>query len=254
MKLQTDNNPQENDLLEEDRSPVRQESTLPHHPQGSRHLRMNWRLASRLSVILLAILVILVVTITPFASGLITTAFNSLTGNTSNTRPPASLPATDLGNQPAPNFQLTDQGGKQVSLAQFKGKPVVVTFMYTHCPDICPLTAEHLHSTLLKMGSDANKVGILAVSTDPKGDDQAAAVKFTDAHNMQNYWHFLIGTQAQLSPVWSAYSVYAQQQQTTVNHTFAVYVVDKQGNNRSFIGQDFSPNDLATYLEELVHA
>jgi protein SCO1/2 len=158
-----------------------------------------------------------------------------------------------LGNQPAPNFQLTDQSGQQISLAQFKGKPVVLTFLYTHCPDVCPLTAEHLHSTLLKMGRDAKNVGILAVSTDPKGDDQAAAIQFTADHNMQDYWHFLIGTHGQLSPVWSAYSVYAQQEQTTVSHTSAVYVLDKQGNMRAFIGQDFKPDELASYLETLVH-
>ena len=205
---------------------------------------MNWRLASRLSVITFAILVIIVVTV-----------MQTVRANANNTTPPASLQATDLGKQPAPNFQLTDQLGQQVSLAQFKGKPVVLTFLYTHCPDICPLTAEHLHSTLLKMGSDAQNVGILAVTTDPKRDDQAAAVEFTREHNMQGYWHFLIGTHEQLSPVWSAYSVYAQpQQDTTVKHSFAVYVIDKQGNMRAFIGQDFKPDDLAGYLEALVHA
>ena len=103
------------------------------------------------------------------------------------------------------------------------------------------------------MGSDAKNVGILAVSTDPKRDDQAAAIQFTHDHNMQNYWHYLIGTEAQLAPVWSAYSVFAQQQQTTVNHSFAVYVIDKQGNSRAFIGQDFKPDDLASYLETLMH-
>jgi protein SCO1/2 len=252
MKPQTGNNSQENDELEQERSPGEQESVLPHHPQRSQHLRMNWRLASRLSVVTLVILVILIVTITPFASGSIATVIHSVFGNTSNTTPPASLQATDMGNQPAPNFRLTDQEGKQVSLTQFKGKPVVLTFLYTHCQDVCPLTAEHLHSTLLKMGSDAKKVGILAVSTDPKRDDHAAAVQFTNDHNMQNSWHFLIGTHEQLSPVWSAYSVYAQQQQTTVNHSFAVYVIDKQGNSRAFIGQDFKPDDLASYLAALV--
>jgi protein SCO1/2 len=253
MESQTSNNPQENDQPEQDRLPVRQESILPHHPQGNRHRRMNWRLASRLSVITMVILVILIVTMTPFASGSIATALHSIIGNTGNTTPPASLQATDLDKQPVANFRLTDQEGKQISLAQFKGKPVVLTFLYTHCPDVCPLTAEHLHSTLLKMGSDAQKVGILAVSTDPKRDDQAAAIKFTDEHNMQNRWHFLIGTHEQLSSVWSAYSVYAQQQQTTVNHSFAIYVIDKQGNSRAFIGQDFKPNDLASYLTALVH-
>lgn len=206
-------------------------------------IRMNWRLASRLSVITLAILVIIVVTVIQ----------RQASSNGSNTTLPPGLQGADLGKQPAPNFQLTDQSGQQISLAQFKGKPVVLTFLYTHCPDICPLTAEHLHSTLLKMGSDAKNVAVLAVSTDPKGDDQAAAIKFTDDHNMQNYWHFLIGTHAQLSPVWSHYSVYAQQQQTTVNHSFAVFVIDKQGNERTFIDQNFTPDQLASYLETLVH-
>jgi protein SCO1 len=210
-------------------------------------LRMNWRLASRLSVITLAILVIIVVTV-------IQQQRSSANGSGSDTTFPASLQGTDLGSVPAPNFQLTDQMGKQVSLAQFKGKPVVLTFMYTHCPDICPLTAEHIHSTLLKMGGDAKDVGVLAVSTDPKGDTPAAAIKFTQQHNMQDYWHYLIGTSAQLSPIWSNYSVDAQQQQNTVSHSYAVFVIDKQGNERAFIDQNFSPDQLASYLETLVHA
>jgi protein SCO1 len=239
MKSVTNNGPQENDSGEQGHTPVPLES-VPHH-QGNhsqkRHYpRMNWRLASRLSVITFAILVIIVVTIIK---------------QQGSSAP--SLPGTDLGKQPAPSFQLTDQSGQQVSLAQFKGKPVVLTFLYTHCPDVCPLTAEHLHSTLLKMGKDAKNVGVLAVSTDPQRDDQTAAIKFTNDHNMQDYWHFLIGTHEQLSSVWSAYSVYAQQQQTTVNHSSAIYVIDKQGNNRVFVGQDFKPDELASYLKTLVH-
>jgi len=244
MNLETGNNPQENDQVEQDRSPIHQESAHLHHPQGRRSLRMNWRLASRLSVITFAILTIIVVTV-------IQQQQSATTGNGSTL--PSGLQGLDLGKQAAPNFQLTDQSGQQISLAQFKGKPVVLTFLYTHCPDVCPLTAERLHSTLLKMGSDAKKVGILAVSTDPMRDDQAAALKFTHEHNMQDYWHFLIGTQAQLSSVRSNYGVYAQQQQMIVNHSFAIFVIDKQGNERAFIGQDFSPDQLASYLETLAH-
>jgi protein SCO1/2 len=213
--------------------------------KSAMQLRMNWRLASRLSVITFAILVIIVVTVIQQQRSL---------ASRSNTALPAGLQGTDLGNQPAPNFQLTDQSGQQISLAQFKGKPVVLTFLFTHCPDVCPLTAERLHSTVLKMGSNAKNVGILAISTDPKGDDQTAAIKFTNDHNMQDYWHFLMGTHEQLSPVWSAYSIYAQQQQTTVNHTSGLFVIDKQGNQRAFIGQDFKPDQLASYLGALVHA
>ena len=137
------------------------------------NIRWNWRLASRLSVITFAILVIIVVTIVQQ---------HSLNGAAAT-----QLTGTDLGKKPAPNFQLTDQTGQTISLSQFKGKPVVLTFLYTHCPDICPLTAEHLHSTMVQMGSDAQKVGVLAVSTDPQGDDQTAAQNFSQAHNMSDF-------------------------------------------------------------------
>jgi protein SCO1 len=205
---------------------------------------INWRLASRLSVITFAILVIIVVTVIQQQRS---------AASRSDTTLPSGLAGTKLDSLPAPNFQLTDQSGKQISLAQFKGKPVVLTFMYTHCPDICPLTAEHLHSTMLKLGSDAKDVAILAVSTDPKRDDQAAAIKFTQEHNMQDYWHYLIGTNAQLSPIWSSYGVDAQQQQMMVSHSYAIFVIDKQGKERAFVDHNFSPDQLASYLETLVH-
>lgn len=209
---------------------------------------MNWRLASRLSVITLAILVVIVVTIWQHNMSN-TPDVAILGGNTSNN---SGLQGTDLGSTPSYNFQLTDQNGKQVSLSQFKGHPVVLTFLYTHCPDECPLTAEKLHTVMVSMGSDAQKVGVLAVSTDPKNDTQAAAQTFSKAHNMQDYWHFLIGTQQQLSPVWNAYNIYAQAQQQTVNHTLALYLIDKQGRERIFFGTDFVPSQMTTDLQKLL--
>src|SRR5438876_8926085 len=185
---------------------------------------MNWRLASRLSVVTLAALVVIIVAVLGTRAG-------GLTSNASNLTPAANssgLQGTDLGGVPAPNFRLTDQFGRPVSLAQFKGKPVVLTFLYTHCPDQCPLTAEKLHAVMLNLGSDARRVAMLAVSTDPKGDPTAAALRFSQVHKMQNYWHFLMGKKSQLSPVWSSYSVFAAPTPTStggsVAHTTAVYV------------------------------
>ncbi len=211
--------------------------------------RMNWRLASRLSVITLAILVVLVVAVVQHNASQ-TSVSNS---NASSSTSASNLQGTDLGSTPAPGFQLTDQHGKQISLAQFKGKPVVLAFMYTHCPDICPVAAERIHSAMLEMGSSAQKVGVLAVSTDPKRDNEAAAMQFTDEHNMQDYWHFLIGTQSQLTPVWSAYSIYAQAIQQTSQHTTAIYVIDKHGLERVYLDeQDFTPTELASDLQALL--
>ena len=213
---------------------------------------MNWRLASRLSVITLAALVVIIVAVLGTRSG-------GLTSNASNLTPAANssgLQGTDLGGVPAPNFRLIDQFGRPVSLAQFKGKPVVLTFLYTHCPDQCPLTAEKLHAVMLSLGSDAQRVGVVAVSTDPKRDTTAAALNFSQVHRMQNYWHYLLGTESELSPIWSSYSVYAAPTPTStggsVAHTTAVYVIDKQGRERVFFGEDFTSEQLTKDLQILL--
>src|SRR5229473_5572613 len=147
---------------------------------------MNWRLASRLSVITLAVLVVVVVTILGTRAGGVN---SNASANPTPTTSASGLQGTDLGGTPAPDFHLTDQFGKPISLSQFQGKPVILTFLYTHCPDACPLTAEKLHAAMQSLGSQAQQVGVLAVSTDPKGDTKAAVLTFSKAHRMENYWH-----------------------------------------------------------------
>ncbi len=211
-------------------------------------MTMSWRLASRLSVITLALLVVLIV------------AFLSLRNSTSgvvNTNSSASqtgLQGTDLGSIPAPDFQLKDQLGNSISLAQFKGKPVVLTFLYTHCPDVCPLTAEKLHATMQSIGQNAQQVAVLAVSMDPKGDTALAAQNFSNVHKMGDYWHFLLGAHDELAPVWASYSVDAQAATSsgTVSHSSAIYVIDKQGRERVLLDNDFSSNQLAADLKILL--
>ncbi len=208
-------------------------------------MRMSWRLASRLSVLLLALLVVVVVAI-------IGQRGDSLTTNASGTTP-SGLQGTNLGGTTAPNFRLTDQFGKQVSLSQFKGEPVVLTFLYTHCPDVCPLTAEKLHTTEVALGSQAQHVAILAVSVDPKGDTTASVINFSNTHHMLNSWHYLLGTEQQLAPVWSAYSMYASVASAgTVNHSTALYVIDKQGKEQVFLSDTFAPSQLETDLNILL--
>lgn len=214
-------------------------------------IRMSWRLASRLSVITLAVLVVIVITlIQSHQSNISTSSSSGSTSAGNNTS--SGLQGTDLGGTPAPNFQLTDQYGKAVSLAQFRGEPVIVTFMYTHCPTVCPVTAEHLHTSLLQLGSDAHKVAVLAVSTDPKGDTTSAALNFSIEHNMQTYWHFLTGTQQQLSPIWTSYSVYAQALPTSINHSTFLYLIDKQGHERVVMDDSFQPAQMAANLKLLL--
>jgi protein SCO1/2 len=205
---------------------------------------MSWRLASRLAVVTSAILVIIVLGVIFFLP--------------KHSTP--TLQGTDLGSTNAPDFRLTDQFGQAVSLSQFRGHPVVLTFLYTHCPDACPLTADKIHLALEKVGSKSSDIGVLAVSTDPQGDDMAAAYHFSEVHHMLNQMHFLIGTKAELAPVWSDYAVSAEpatptaSSPGTVDHTVAVYLIDKHGHERILFSDDtFDPSVLASDLQILLN-
>src|SRR5690349_7328443 len=107
------------------------------------------------------------------------------------------LKGTSLGGALAPKFTLTDQNGKQVSLADLHGHPVVLTFFYTHCTDECPLTASKFQSVLKSSGSQFNNVRWVAVSTDPVGDTRLSATTFTAKHGSTDIFHYLLGMQAQ---------------------------------------------------------
>src|SRR5207248_9301937 len=89
-----------------------------------------------------------------------------------------AAPATLEPAAPAPDFTLRDSTGQLVSLSQFRGRAVLLTFIYDHCPDICPLIVANLHNALLGLGSQAGKVQILAVSVDPKGDTPKTVKRF----------------------------------------------------------------------------
>ena len=104
------------------------------------------------------------------------------------------------------------------------------------------------------LGNSANHVVVLAVSMDPKGDTMAAALNFSKVHKMVNYWHFLIGTQDELSPIWSAYSVDAQAATSSgvVTHSSYIYVIDKEGRERVLLDNDFTPQQLTTDLKVLL--
>jgi protein SCO1/2 len=211
-------------------------------------MSMSWRLASRLSVVTLALLVVLIV------------AIYSLYNNAS--APAATTPGiqesglqgTDLDSTLAPDFRLKDQFGKQISLSQFKGRPTVVTFLYTNCPDVCPLVADKLRMVVQALGKDAPRVAILAVSMDPKGDTVSTALNFSKVHKLVNSWHFLVGTLNQLSPVWSNYTVDAQASTSSgvVTLSTFVYVIDKQGRERVLLDNGFTTPQLTNDLKILL--
>lgn len=210
---------------------------------------MNWRLASRLSVVTLALLVVVTVALL----GLRNATGAALTSSFSSPSTSSDLQGTDLGGVPAPAFSLHDQFGKVVTLAQFAGKPLVLTFMYTHCPDVCPIMAERLHSVMVGLGADAQRVAVVAISVDPRGDSVASALNFSQVHHMVDDWHFLVGTHAELAPIWTKYAIDAQPAAATVSmHTAVLYVIDKQGHERALLDQDFTTAQLTGDLKTLL--
>lgn len=169
-------------------------------------------------------------------------------------------------NPPAPayDFRLRDVDGRQVSMAGLRGKVVALTFLYTHCPDVCPLIAEQLHRTYGLLGPVASRAVFLAVSVDPNGDTIAAVRGFLREHHVQGELTYLRGTFAELRPVWAHYYVGSDAKEVNpeaataaaptpnqVGHTAIVYVIDPAGKVRVFLSGNFDPQDLATDVKVL---
>src|SRR3569833_2826638 len=112
--------------------------------------------------------------------------------------------------QPAPDFQLTDQLGNQLKLSQFAGKPVALTFLYTNCPDVCPIIASNLHAAYRQLGDQAKDVALGAVTVDPARDTQDQLKAFSDQRGLTNEWHFMTGSPADLSNIRRSYGILSQ--------------------------------------------
>jgi protein SCO1/2 len=131
-----------------------------------------------------------------------------------------------------------------VRLSQFQGKAVLLTFIYTRCPDVCPLIVANLHNALLRLGSQASKVRIVAVSVDPTGDTPKAVKAFVAAHDMTGRMEYLVGSLKQLAPVWKAYGVEVQgtPESREVGHSALVYGITAGGKRRALYPSNLQPD------------
>jgi protein SCO1/2 len=163
----------------------------------------------------------------------------------------ASAPSFDgptLANvQAAPPLALHDYLGHPVNLADYRGKAVLLTFLYTHCPDVCPLITASLHNALLLLGRQDAKVQVIAVSTDPKGDTPTAVHAFLARHDMLGRMEYLTGTRAQLRPVWRAWGITASNPTVNdqVNHSALVYGISGGGQVMVVYPANFKPSAVA---------
>ncbi|HEY5194853.1 MAG TPA: SCO family protein [Solirubrobacteraceae bacterium] len=151
--------------------------------------------------------------------------------------------------QPEPPLSLRNYKGERVNIAQYKGKAVLVTFLYTHCPDVCPIIASNLGVALNMMGpAKASKVQVIAVSVDPRGDTPTAVASFLQRHGVAGRMQYLIGSAKELGAVWKAWGVGAEQdaqQPQLVNHSGLVYGISAQGKVTTLYAAEFTPQEIA---------
>jgi protein SCO1 len=147
----------------------------------------------------------------------------------------------------APDFTLRDQDGEQVSMRSLRGQPVIVTFLYTTCDDTCPAQAQTVRGALDDLGKD---VPALAIAVDPPRDTPARAQAFLAKARALGRIDFVLGTRAQLKPLWKAFFI--RPQSVNEEHQARFTLVDKKGFQRiGFPGDQATPETLAHDLRLL---
>jgi protein SCO1 len=149
----------------------------------------------------------------------------------------------------APALLLRNYLGQPVNLDAYRGKAVLVTFLYTHCPDVCPLSTSNLRVAQNLMGpSTSSKAQIIAVSADPRGDTPKAVAAFLARHEMTGRMQYLIGSASELARVWKAWGVGSErdkQQPEFVNHSGLIYGITASGKRLSIYAASFQPSEIA---------
>ncbi len=173
-----------------------------------------------------------------------------LAGNVSSAKS-ASFEGNELvPPKAAPPLSLRNYLGERVNINSYRGKAMLVTFLYTHCPDVCPLIAANLRVAQKLMGSQkAAKAQIIAVSVDPRGDTPQTVAAFLKVHGMTGRMKYLIGSAHELAAVWKAWGVGSEvdtSQPDLVNHSALVYGVDASGKLKTvYISNDWKPSEVA---------
>lgn len=155
-------------------------------------------------------------------------------------------------------LKLTDFNGTPRSLADFRGKVVVVTFGYTQCPDVCPTTLADLSSAVKKLGPDGSRVQVLFVTVDPKRDKPELLKQYVPAFNPG--FLGLYGDEAATKKATGEFKVYAQErpgktaETYTVDHTAQTFAFDREGRLRLVFGYGAAPEAMASDFRILLNS
>jgi protein SCO1/2 len=184
-------------------------------------------------------------------------------GSSSSSDPTSTSTAADYAGatanpaKPAPPLALDNYDGKAVNIDSYHGKAVLVTFIYDHCPDVCPLIVSNLHAAQNEMSAAERKqLQIIAVSVDPKGDTPQTVKKFLADHQMTGRMDYLIGSRPQLEQVWHNWNIVSKNDPSrkspdAVEHSALIYGISGTGEITTLYPANFKPDQIVHDVPKL---
>jgi protein SCO1 len=154
------------------------------------------------------------------------------------------------------SLALTDHNGRPRTLADWRGKLIVLFFGFTNCPDVCPTTLAEMAAAMQALGPQASEVQVLFVTVDPQRDTPAVLAKYVA--NFDQRFLALFGDEAATAAATREFKVFYQkvpgttEGSYTIDHTAATYVLDRQGKLRLFVKQRGDPEPLVADLKTLL--
>jgi protein SCO1/2 len=153
------------------------------------------------------------------------------------------------------SFQLTDQAGQTVTEKSLQGRPTLIFFGFTHCPDVCPTALFEMSEVLRAMGKDADRVNSYFVSVDPERD--TPDIIKTYLQSFDPHLKGLTGSEAQVAAMMSAYRVYAKKVPLkdgdyTMDHTALIYLMDRDGKFVAPFNLKRTPEEAAADLKRFL--
>jgi protein SCO1/2 len=189
------------------------------------------------------------------------------------------LQGTVLDGDQASGFELRNQFDRPASLDGYTGDVVLVTFLYTYCPDLCPAVTGHLRTAHELLLDDATRVDFVAISVDPERDTVERAHEYSEQWGMLDSWDFLVGEPDELAPIWANYYLDPRQFEWTrsevpspvgqspagadalrrqiatqyeVGHSTPVYLLDKQRRMRVIFTPPLDPREIVHDIRALL--
>jgi protein SCO1/2 len=166
---------------------------------------------------------------------------------------PSYRALAELHDTPAPPFALRDQEGRAVTLDAERGHWVVLTFLYTTCPDVCPVIAGNLNQALRSAVARRAGLQVISISVDPKRDTPSAARRYVREHGLLPAFRWALGSRARLARVWRAYDVAVLPgPKRTVSHSALQILVDPDGRERLVYDSTVKSSDVVHDLKLLL--